>query len=45
VDLAFIMYKLNPVSIAYIERYLGIYDDELEAVAQRLNLSSAIVIN
>jgi integrase len=38
VDLALIMYKLNHNSIAYTKRYLGITDDELEAVSQRLNL-------
>jgi integrase len=38
VDLALIMYKLNHESIAYTKRYLGITDDELQAVAQRLNL-------
>ena len=38
VDLALILYKLNHESIAYTKRYLGITDDELEAVAQRLNL-------
>ena len=38
VDLALIMDKLNHESIAYTKRYLGITDDELEAVAQRLNL-------
>ncbi len=38
VDLALIMHKLNHNSIAYTKRYLGITDDELQAVAQRLNL-------
>ena len=38
VDLALIMHKLNHESLAYTKRYLGITDDELEAVAQRLNL-------
>ena len=38
VDLALIMHKLNHESIAYTTRYLGITDDELEAVAQSLNL-------
>jgi len=38
VDLTFIMHKLNYESIAYTKRYLGITDDELQAVAQRLNL-------
>jgi hypothetical protein len=38
VDLALIMHKLNHESIAYTKRYLGITDDELQAVAQRLKL-------
>ena len=38
VDLALIMHKLNHESIAYTKRYLGITGDELQAVAQRLNL-------
>ena len=38
VDLALIMHKINHESIAYTKRYLGITDDELEAVVQRLNL-------
>lgn len=38
VDLALIMYKLNHASIVYTKRYLGITDDELQAVVQRLNL-------
>lgn len=38
VDLALIMHKLNHESIAYTKRYLGITDDELHTVAQRLNL-------
>jgi site-specific recombinase XerD len=38
VDLALIMHKLNHESIAYTKRYLGITDQELLAVAQRLNL-------
>ena len=38
VDLALIMYKLNHNSIAYTKRYLGITDDGLQAIAQRLNL-------
>ena len=38
VDLALIMHKLNHESVAYTKRYLGITDDELEAVAQRINL-------
>jgi integrase len=38
VDLALIMHRLNHSSIAHTKRYLGITDDELEAVALRLNL-------
>ena len=38
VDLALIMYKLNHESLAYTKRYLGITDDELQAVVRRLNL-------
>lgn len=38
VDLALIMHKLNHASITTTKRYLGITDDELEAVVQRLNL-------
>ncbi|MHB8629954.1 MAG: tyrosine-type recombinase/integrase [Aggregatilineales bacterium] len=38
VDLALIMAKLNHSSLAYTKRYLGITDDELQAVVQRLNL-------
>ena len=38
VDLALIMHKLNHSSLAYTKRYLGITDNELEAVARRLNL-------
>ena len=38
VDLALIMYRLNHNSIAYTKRYLGITDDELQAIAQKLNL-------
>jgi site-specific recombinase XerD len=38
VDLALIMHKLNHESIAYTKRYLGITGEELQAVAQRLNL-------
>ena len=38
VDLALIMYKLNHASIAYTKRYLGVTDDELQAVVERLNL-------
>ena len=38
VDLALIMHKPNHETIAYIKRYLGITDDELQAVVERLNL-------
>jgi integrase len=38
VGLALIMNKLNHNSIAYTKRYLGVTDDELQAVVQRLNL-------
>lgn len=38
VDLALIMFKLNHNSIAYTKRYLGITNDELQAISQRLNL-------
>jgi len=38
VDLTLIMHKLNHESIAYTKRYLGITDDELQGVVQRLNL-------
>lgn len=38
VDLALIMSKLNHASLAYTKRYLGITDDELEAVVKKLNL-------
>ncbi len=38
VDLALIMHKLNHSSLAHTKRYLGITDDELEAVVRRLNL-------
>ena len=38
VDLALIMHKLNHESIAYTKRYLGITDDELQAVIKKLNL-------
>ena len=38
VDLALIMHKLNHESIAYTKRYLGVTDDELQTVSQRLNL-------
>ena len=42
VDLALIMHKLNHESIAYTKRYLGITDDELQAVAQRLIFDSLV---
>ncbi len=32
------LHKLNHNSLAYTKRYLGITDDELEAVVRRLNL-------
>ena len=38
VDLALIMHKLNHASIIYTKRYLGITDEELNEVVQRLNL-------
>ena len=38
IDLTLVMHKLNHESIIYTKRYLGITDDELQAVAQRLNL-------
>ena len=38
VDTALILHKLNHESVAYTKRYLGITDDELQAVAERLNL-------
>ena len=38
VDLALIMHELNHESIAYTNCYLGITDDELPAVVERLNL-------
>src|SRR5258708_8792546 len=38
VDLALIMYQLNHARLAYTKRYLGITDDELQAVVRRLNL-------
>jgi hypothetical protein len=37
-SLALIMHKLNHESIVYTKRYLGITDDELQAVVERLNL-------
>ncbi len=38
VDIALIMTKLNHSNLAYTKRYLGITDDELQAVIKRLNL-------
>ena len=38
VDLALIMHKLNHSSISTTKRYLGITDEELQEVVQRLNL-------
>ncbi len=38
VDLALIMHKFNHSDLAYTKRYLGITDDELEAVVRNLNL-------
>lgn len=38
VDLALIMHQLNHNSLAYTKRYIGITDDELEAVVRKLNL-------
>jgi integrase len=38
VGLDLIMEKLNHNSLAYTKRYLGITDDELEAVVRKLNL-------
>ncbi len=38
VDLALIMHKLNYESVAYTKRYLGVTDEELQAVVNRLNL-------
>lgn len=38
VDLALIMHKLNHSNPASTKRYLGITDDELEAVVRKLNL-------
>lgn len=38
VDLALIMHRLNHNDLAYTRRYLGITDEELEAVVRRLNL-------
>jgi integrase len=38
VGMELIMHKLNHESLAYTKRYLGITDDELEAVVNKLNL-------
>jgi integrase len=38
VGMELIMHKLNHESIAYTKRYLGITDDELEEVINRINL-------
>lgn len=38
VELSLIMHKLNHNNLSYTKRYLGITDDELEAVVRRLNL-------
>jgi len=38
VDLVLIMHKLNHSSIATTKRYIGITDEELQEVVQRLNL-------
>jgi integrase len=38
VDLAIIMYKLNHTSLADTKRYIGVTDDEVEAVVRKLNL-------
>lgn len=38
VELSLIMHKLNHNNLAYTKRYLGITDDELEAVVRKLNL-------
>jgi integrase len=38
VDLALIMHQLNHNSLTYTKRYIGITDDELEAVVRKLNL-------
>ena len=42
VDLALIIHKLNHESNANTKRYLGITDDELQAVAQLLNSSTLL---
>jgi site-specific recombinase XerD len=38
VPLELIMHRFNHNNLAYTKRYLGITDDELEAVVRRLNL-------
>jgi site-specific recombinase XerD len=38
VDLVLIMHQLNHDDLAYTKRYLGITDEEVEAVVRRLNL-------
>jgi hypothetical protein len=38
VDLAQIKFKRNNNCIAYAKRYLGVTDDELQTIPQRLNL-------
>lgn len=38
IDLTLIMHQLNHNDLACTKRYLGITDDELEAVSRRLNL-------
>jgi hypothetical protein len=38
IDLTLVMHKLNHESIIYAKRYLGITDDELQAVVERLNI-------
>jgi site-specific recombinase XerD len=38
VDMTLIIHKLNHENIAYTKRYLGITDDELQAVVQKVNL-------
>jgi site-specific recombinase XerD len=38
VELSLIMHKLNHNDLSYTKRYLGITDDELEAVIRKLNL-------
>lgn len=38
VELSLIMHRLNHNDLSYTKRYLGITDDELEAVVRKLNL-------